>query len=296
MSLPNAYDSKLNKGYQVGNILLEIAKCSVGQNTHNGGEDISYVTENMEVTPFFYPIYDKEKDVVYIDARPYTSIERDGSLKVRNTLDEQLNLTCAKLELAWVRSDKPESAYMAFGFANEMFARWLTDTIAHRYGLTPYQRNRVMALCGMYSVGQYYNNIEDPLTVERHLQAIGRNLPLDFNTIKEVAAGVDNRFPRDIDEFVETLKVLDLGPRLRDLSTTALYSILNGSWWATANAPQYVALAVEYPPTFAALCYMSTEHSMFKRTSIGSKVDGANRGNAHKDYQRAIHLLIEKYA
>jgi len=295
MSLTNAYDSKLNKGYQVNNILLEIAKNTVGKPTTGDNEDIVSVNEDMDVSPFFYPLYSKEDNKVFIDIRPYTSINRDGSVKVRNTLDEQLNLLFANLELAWTRAEKSESIFMAFNFSNEIYARWLTDIITHRYGLTPYQRNRIMSLCGMFVIGQYYNNIEDPLTIERHLQSISRNLPLDLNTVKEVAANVENHFPRDVDEFVETLKKLDLGPRLRDFSTTALYNVLNGSWWATANAPQHVALAVEYPPAFAALCYMATEHSMFKRTGIGAKVDERNRGNAHRDFQRAVHLLVEKY-
>jgi hypothetical protein len=294
MSLAHAYDSKLTKGFKVSDILLEISKSQLKM-SGDPQRDIQQITEQFDVSPFFYPLYDKEHDRVHVDIRPFSSLQRDGSVKITNSLDEELYQLLARLELVWNRTDRPDQVYSSLMFANEIFIRWLSDTIGRRHGLTPYQSSRLTALCGMYCIGLYQNNLDDELAIDRHLQNLTRHVPVDFQVMKEVAERVENHFPRDIDEFVEAVRKLDLGPRLKDFNSTILYNLLNGSWWANVNSPQLVALGLEYPPAFAGMVYMATRHSFYKRTAIGDRTDRANRGSNYTNFHRALKLLIEKY-
>lgn len=294
MSLAHAYDSKLTNGFKVSDILLEISKNQL-KIPGDYQEEIQRISEQFDVSPFFYPLYDREQDKVFLDIRPFSSLQRDGSIKISNELDNELYNLLAKLELVWNRTDRRDQVYSSLSFSNEIFIRWLSDTISQRHGLTPYQSNRLLALCGMYCVGLYHNNLEGDLTIDRHLQNITRMVPVDFQVMKEVSERVDNHFPRDIDEFVEAVKRLDLGPRLKDFNTTILYNLLNGSWWANVNSPQLVALGLEYPPAFAGLVYMATRHTFYKRTAIGDRTDRANRGTNYTNYHRALKLMIDKY-
>lgn len=291
MSLQHAYESKLNKGFNTNAILLEIAKAKLGNELHSTQDGIFYITENHDVSPFFYPIYDKETDSVYVDSRPFTALAKDGSLNIRNKIDEELINLCALLEREWINKDKTDTFYSAFSFSNEIFIRWFTDIIGHRFGLDPFQKTRIMAVTAMYSLGQYYNNIDSQFSAEKHLQQVKRNLPIDYQTLKDTAELLDYHFPRDIDEFVKAVNDLDMGPRFHGFNSTVIYGLLNGAWWSNANTPQLVGLSIEYPPVFAALCYMATKHNMFKKSGIGEAVSYKQRD--HKNYQRAIDLLVK---
>ncbi len=295
MSLTNAYGAKIIKGYSLTDIKLAIEKASLVDKCHEATNVVRYITEAQDVPPFPYPIYDVEKDLVFVDSRPYTGLERTGNLKIRNSLDEKLNLLLAQLEVSWVKNDRPDAAQRAFGFSSEVLVRWLSNTISHKYGLSLQQKSQLTALTAMFSVGQFYNNVENDLTVERHLQSISRNYPVHLDVVKETAVRVENFFPRDVDEFVQAIEKLDLGPRLRGFNTKGLYTILNGSWWSNANTPTLVAIAVEYPPVMAALVSMAIENSMFKRTQIGGIVDTLNRGSNHDNHRRGIDLFIDQH-
>lgn len=295
MSLQNAYESKIIKGFPVSEIKLSIEKAALSDKCHEATNSVSYVTEAQDVPPFPYPIYDSEANKVFVDSRPYSSLERNGDIKIRNMLDEKLNLLLAKLEISWVSNDRPDSAQRAFAMSSEVMVRWLTNIISHKYGLAPYQKSRLTALAAMFSVGQFYNNIEDQLTIERHLQSISRNFPVHYDTVKEVSERVENHFPRDATEFIEAMNKMDLGTRLRDFSTKELYNALNGSWWANANSPTFVAIALEYPPAMAVLVQMAIENTMYKRTQIGNVVYDMNRGTAFVNHTRALSLFIEQF-
>lgn len=295
MSLQNAYEAKIIKGFPVSEIKLSIEKASLSDKCHEATNSVSYVTEAQDVPPFPYPIYDSVSNKVYVDSRPYSSLERNGDIKIRNALDEKLNLLLAKIEISWIQNDRPDSAQRAFAMSSEVLVRWLTNIISHKYGLAPYQKSRLTALAAMFSVGQFYNNIEDKLTVERHIQSISRNFPVHIDTIKEVSARVENHFPRDVNELIDGINKLDLGARLRNFNTKELYNALNGSWWGNANTPTFVAVALEHPPAMAALVQMAIENTMYKRTQIGSVVYDMNRGTAFANHARAISLFIDQF-
>ena len=138
----------------------------------------------------------------------------------------------------------------------------------------------------MFVIGQYFNTIEDSLSVNRYLQMIARNFMLDATLVVQVAEELEQNFPRDIDEYIWTLRRLDISPRLKEFNRLVFFNMLSGSWFMNANHLQIVSLAVEYPPAFASLVYMATQYSVYKRSGIGQRVDKANRHNAHANYVR----------
>lgn len=294
MALQNSYDSKLNKLINVNEILLAIRKSLIGNVAHPVSKDIDCVTEDMDVNPFMHPLFNKENGKVYIDTRPYASINKQGELVIRNTLDEELTVLRAQLELCWIKSDTKNDVWTAFTFSNKIFVTWLTDLISYRIGLNPLNQIRLKALVACYTIGLFYNGIGE-MELIRHANLVARNMAIPADVLQEVLARIDNDIPRDIDELITAIQTIDLGPRAHDLTTAALLNMLGGSWFANANTPAIVALALEYPPAFAALVQMVINNSMFKRTGIGQKVDRENRQNNYQNFTRAVNLLIDKY-
>lgn len=294
MALLNSYDSKLNKLVKVQEIILSIKKAMLGNDIPNRNKEVFYITEDMDVLPFQHPIYDADNECVYIDVRSYSSVDKQGNLVIRNTLDEQLMNLRADLELCWVRSDSKSDVWSAFSFSNKIFVNWLTDLIAYRIGLTPLNHIRLKALIAAYTLGLFYNGISENELV-RQASLVARNLAIPADVLEEVLARIDGDIPRDIDELITAMEAVDLGPRARDFSVAALFNMLGGSWFVNSNASAIVALSLEYPPAFASLVKMAIDNSMFKRTGIGQKVDRENRQNNHQNFNRAVNLLIEKH-
>lgn len=295
MALQDSYDSIITTGVKTSAIVLDIKKSALLSPLKQFNDRIKFITEEQtEVPLFIHPIYDREKQIVYVDTRGYTSIDRGGELKIRSEYDYQLSIMRAKLELAWQLEDRTD-IYSALELPNQIATRWISETISHRYGLTPVQQVKVITVTAMFIIGQYFNSIEDELSINRYLQMISRQYLLDATTVVQVAETLENAFPRDISEFIEALQRLEISPRLKEFNRLVFFNMLSGSWFMNANHLQIVSLAVEYPPAFASLVYMATQFSVYKRSGIGQRVDKANRQNAHATFIRQLAHVTANY-
>ena len=293
MALANSYDSKLGRLFNVNNTLMEAKKALLLNNDVSYSDEIIYITENnSEVPVFVHPILDKTT-AVYLDVRPFTTINKNGTLNIKNDIDYKLNLLRAQLELVWVRASHSD-LYIAAGFSNEVFVRWLADIVIHKFGLDPTQGRTVLLLANFFNLGRYFNDM-DSVTFNRHLTAICRDYYFDATWALGVAETLDHQLPTNIDEFIAQLVSLNISVRLKDLNARLFYEILGGSWFFAANSPQIVALAVEYPPAFISLVYMAVSYSMFKKTGIGGRVDRMNKGGKFHDFSRGILRLVETH-
>lgn len=292
MAIRSSYDSKINKTVQLKPIVLEIEKAMLHNEVHRFSDEIIFVSDDFkEVPPFIHPIYSPEKDIAFIDVRGFSSVGQDGNLALKGDVDSELTLLRAKLELVWQRAPRGE-VYTAFHFSNLIFVRWLADTICHKQGLQLGQKSKVLAVTGLYNIGLYYNNITDEFQINKYAEMISRDFYIPLEEVFSVIDTLDNPFPRDVNEYVEALKTMQISPRLANLNTVGLYSMLGGSWFMTANAIQLVGLAVEYPPCFAAMVSMATRHKIFKKTQIGERVDRSNKGGAFDQFTRSLNTVI----
>lgn len=292
MAIRSSYDSKINKLMQIKPIVLEIEKAMLHGEVHRFSDEILFVTDGFtEVPPFIHPIYSPEKDIAFVDVRGFSSVGQDGNLALKGDVDSELTLLRAKLELVWQRAPRADT-FTAFHFSNLIFVRWLADTICHKQGLQLGQKSKVLAVTGLYNIGLYYNNITDEYQINKYAEMISRDFYIPLEEVFSVIDTLDNPFPRDVDEYVESLKKMQISPRLANLNTVGLYAMLGGSWFMTANSIQLVGLAVEYPPCFAAMVSIATRHKIFKKTQIGERVDRANKGGAFDHFARAMNTII----
>ncbi len=293
MAIQNSFDTVINRKFQVSHLLTEIKKSHLVNTAHKLSDNIICVTdEDNGVGPLPHPLYDPASDVVYIDVRGQAKVTQFGELKLPESLDVDLLVTRAKLELAWTRLPRND-VYKAFGFSNEMFVRWLTQLISHRMGLHAGQQQELLVVTALYSIGLFYDTIEDPALITRYLRVVSQTYYVDMESVIAIAEKMTVRFPRNLGEYLESLRALELSPRLRDLTPLMIYNLIGGSWFMTANPNAVVGLALEYPPAFAAMVYMATKYRLFKKTGIGTIVDKANRKQNFENYTHALRVLIE---
>lgn len=293
MAIRNSYAGRLTSKLKTSTILLEIKKATVLTPPHGYNDHILLVTENMtDVPSFVHPLLDEQTGRVYIDARPYTLIDRDGSFRVRNEADYELNVIRAKMELIWATASRTEVS-SALDFSNEVFVRWLSELICFKYKLNPSQQSDLVGICALYVVGQYLTEQPDERDVMRYVQAISSKYHIDSTRLFSMHDQVG--MPADLDSFIDAVHKLNISPRLTDLNALTLAHAIGGSWFISVWAMDIVSLALEYPPAFASLVFMAMKYKMFKRSAIGERVDRMNRRSNWEDFSRGIQSLFDRY-
>lgn len=294
MALKSSFDSKVNRNFRVNSIMLEIKKSHLINTVYSEGKDVIFISDSdTNVDPIQHPLYDADDDVVYLDMRGYSTIDRSGSFTAKQDMDTELQLLRAKLELCWMRATSNE-LFSAFSYSNEIFVRWFTSHLVSLKNLTPAQDTRLRALVALYSIGLYYNNITEPALITRYYRLISQTYYIPIEDVEAVANSISQPFPRDLSEFIECMHEADISARLNDVNEVTIQNTLSRAWFFTANPGPVIGLAVEYPPAFCALVTMATKYRLFKKTGIGMVVENNSRRDAHKNHIGAINILINQ--
>lgn len=294
MALMNSFDSKVNRDFRTNLVLLEIKKSHLVNTPHTEGKDIYFVTDaDLDVSPFQHPLYDADEDIVYLDVRGYSILDRNGSFRLKGDLDSELLLLRAKLELAWVHGTANE-LFTAFSFSNDVYVRWLTETLTREFSLNPAQDTQLKVLIALFNIGQYYNSITEPALITRYYRLISQQYYVDMDTVQEIASRLTQTFPRDIAEFVAAIKEANISTRMANINEVSILNVLGGAWFMTAQPTLVVGLGLEYPPAFAAMVTMALNYRLFKKTSIGGVVDRLTKGSKKEDHIRALKYLFDR--
>lgn len=294
MALMNSFDSKVNRDFRTNMVLLEIKKSQLINTPHTEGKDIFFVTDaDLDVSPFQHPLYDADEDIVYLDVRGYSILDRNGSFRLKGDLDSELLLLRAKLELSWIHGTANE-LFTAFGFANEVYVRWLSETLTRQFNLNPAQDTQLKVLVALFNIGQYYNSITEPALITRYYRMISQQYYIDMDTVQEIASRLSQTFPRDLGEFIAAIKEANISTRMAGINEVSILNVLGGAWFMTAQPTLVVGLGLEYPPAFVALVTMALNYKLFKKTSIGGVVDRMNKGSKKDDHIRALKYLFDR--
>ena len=294
MALMNSFDSKVNRDFRTNLVLLEIKKSHLVNTPHTEGKDIYFVTDaDLDVSPFQHPLYDADEDIVYLDVRGYSVLDRNGSFRLKGDLDSELLLLRAKLELAWIHGTANE-LFTAFGFSNEVYVRWLTETLTREFSLNPAQDTQLKVLVALFNIGQYYNSITEPALITRYYRLISQQYYIDMDTVQEIASRLTQTFPRDLGEFIAAIHEANISTRMANINEVSILNVLGGAWFMTAQPTLVVGLGLEYPPAFAAMVTMALNYRLFKKTSIGGVVDRLTKGSKKDDHIRALKYLFDR--
>ena len=296
MSIRHSYDGTISRTTNLKSLDHEISKILIRSKFPSEGEDIKFVTDSHDdVDSFIHPYWRQEEDVVYLDARGYSTVTADGTVSYRYGEDYDMALYRAKLELAWVRGDKHE-LFSSFQLANEIFVRWLSSLITHRYNLSPVHELRLLCCVALFNIGRYFNSIDGFRQVEKYVQQITVQYRLPVDTAFEIADYCEGVFPRNIDEFLELVHKANVSPALKDLNRLTLFNAIGGSFFMVSNAQAIVGLGLEYPPAFVAMVLMAMKNTTIRnKTQIGQRTEMTCNKASTAFFLRAVETTIEKH-
>lgn len=294
MAITNAYTNTTVPGYNIVSITSDLALAKAAGHTQEMSPTIHYVTEKASVSAFPFPLYNEEDGIVYVDARPFSTLERDGSLKIRNVIENDLRLDLANLEYIWARNTPETNGRLVqqFGYHTEVFAKWISTAISHTFALTPYQNNQVMACAGLFAIGNFQPDPKDDLDLMRTQELLGKRLRIPFAVFESVTGNTDFYFPANLGQFIELVKSVGIGPRVNDLSVTSLLQMLGGSFWGVSYDKPLLALSLEYPPAFLVMMKTCIDNTMYKKCRIGQVIDRSKAGNSHTQFTSSYQYLI----
>ena len=241
-----------------------------------------------EVPPFAHPIQIHEQmpngfHTFYIvaDARGFMRMDSFGKYKI--TARSEYDFTVMRTYLQKLWTDGHPSDLLNCGTIQlAAFTRWVSESIAQRLGLEPLAQMRATAIAGMYYLSLFKATTddirEDQLKMATQV-AKATYIPLD--KILEIVEGLDPM--TCLKDFCDRLASHGQTIRLEKMNPALLYGILCGGWFG-ANAREIVAVALEHPPTWAALLYTAITDRGYRNCAIARYVEAVNKGDAGRTF------------
>lgn len=293
MALENAYSGNPFNAIDLTRTKADLELARKLNQTVPQSDEVHYVVETADVKPFPLPIV--IGDDVYVYAATFTTLDKTNELKIRNPVEHALRLDQARWELVWKRSNGKLAALMAqMPYHHEIFSKWVSDAITHTFALAPYQSGQIKALAALFSVGQFYNHVEDDVKALRLQQMLEQQLGLPAELFESVTGHTEYLFPRNIAEFVEMVQAADITPRVRDLSILYLQQMLNTSFFGVSYEKQLATSAIEYPPSLFVMIKACLDNNMFNRSRLGGIVKKSDTAKKRDKFEFTYNLLMNQ--
>lgn len=234
----------------------------VGVSTHPGVEDIrTYKGSSL-------PRHDVN---VYIDARPFTKINRqDEKVVVTDQVAAEFALTRGALSYHWVMEHKEDILNLG-SMQISVYTSWLISQLNRRLNLEGEAQLRAMVLMTIFYLSLFHEgetfSESEMVRIRQTVFRTHRHLPTDM-----VAQMTENhKTIRDLPELIERLKSDGGSIRFQELSAPLIYAIVGNNWMG-ANSREMVCVALEHPPTFVALIHTAINSRLVRKTVLGSIV------------------------
>ncbi|QVW55216.1 hypothetical protein pEaSNUABM29_00176 [Erwinia phage pEa_SNUABM_29] len=293
MALENAYSGNPFNVLDLTRIKADLELARKLNQTVEQSDEVHYVIATADVKPFPLPIV--IGDDVYVDARTFTTLDKTGELKIRNPVEHALRLDQARWELVWKRNNGKHAALMAqLPYHHEIFSKWVADAVTHTFALAPYQSEQIKALAGLFSVGQFYNNVEDDMKALRLQQMLESVLNVPAEIFESVTGHTEYLFPRNIEEFIEMVQAASITPRVNDLNVVSLQQMLNTSFFGVSYEKQLSTSAIEYPPSLFVMIKACLDNNMFNRSRLGGLVKKSDTAKRADKFSFTYNLVMNQ--
>lgn len=230
-----------------------------------------------------------EADII-IDGR---QLLRQSGQPVRTDVFDHVVLTALLTKFWYQGSAADKKELINTGpFLPRAFIQWVTKTVTQKLQFDFVQASMLRALTAIYYV-QLHGPLMDPnnaAEVDKILTRAARYLPAQ--TSITLGRAVGDLVPlHNISDYVAwVLKVID-SPRADQLTVSWLQVALAYSWGAAYR--ETVAVALEYPPVFAAMVYTTAKAHSYTKTSLGMVLQDVVDRTSDKEYITSIKTLLK---
>jgi hypothetical protein len=209
---------------------------------------------------------------------------RDTKIKdlIKNETDYTFKIIRAVLMGDVLTGDFLRLNTIADDLANS-FAVWISSVIKSNYGLVLSESIYLkIALLYHYYALMSKNDI-DKTNIRKVAANITKHFSntIDLKFVEETLECLEDDFdkmnPKTAYQLVSNIKTImsnngDKSDKLSNISDISLLQLLLNSWFGD-NSNETVALSLEHPPTFAAMCYLALNNNSYKLNKLATILD-----------------------
>lgn len=277
--IKSPYDARVCKAYRTNKIAdaVVMAHLSGNTNDHFGGavQSLDIEGDSTSLIPSFTLPLVVERDgksTVYLDMRSLTSYDpRVQQLRIRNRVEYDARLTMGSLIADW-QIGQPDRFLINNPVCLAVFAAMLGEAVRGRSGIDPMSQLKISVLGAVH----YMNCFTTPEEQE------GREYKARLSSMitrhcgyrgDEVAAIVDEYYNiNGLDDLCEAIKAYTQNRRLDDLNPAVLLEYV-GAFWYGNNGRELIAVALEFPPVWMYLVFLSFTDRSYRNTRLFSITD-----------------------
>lgn len=234
------------------------------------------------------------REALVLDTRAFVSEKRDGTLKVTNPTEYRFASLKAVFIRSWIVGGAEEQS--GFGdFPATVFSRILSEGLVRRLGLSPLDQMNVSVISAYYYFCLFLPN-DTQLTENLKVKLASRVARATRVNLEKTLAILDVLpFLKDINDYLSALKEYLNTPRLDKVNVGFLYAAIGGVWFG-AHARESVAMALEYPPVFLAMLYLSLTDRSYHRAYFTKTVLSTAKEAVRKDFTRQLSAYLNEVA
>lgn len=250
--------------------------------------------KDYDPKPFPHPVrfIDDEDYITIFDARTSTRFDRTtGEPVVNNSALFRRDLIIAILEDLWI-SEGPKEVLRLGHMQVYSFAFWIANIITRRFALDPAQQIKLTIIAAYYYICLCYPEKEVP-ELRSAVTVIARSLGMAASYILTTADNLP--YMGDIHTFVEVVVDQLETDRLSGFTADILATLLAGTWFGPNNS-LLVATAIEYPPVFASLVYLSLTDRANRGTGLAGIVLKKERDPMAVEFLKMTSSLLKTEA
>lgn len=244
---------------------------------------------SVNIKPFLNPVQFDMGDDTYliIDLRNCTRYDRlnDRPVISNHSLFRR-EMVRVLLESVWV-GDGPNDILNLGHFQIQIFSTWIGDMFARRFALDAEQQVRVTILAAFYYLCLFTE--ADRADLRRFIPIIAKvtstGAPFVMDTLREV------EYIGNLTDFVGAVQTTLATDRLDGLGLDVVITMLSGSWFGPNHAI-LVGIALEYPPMWNALLYLSLTDRSTSASGIAKIALRRQRDQSAREYVSITSTLL----
>lgn len=269
-------------------------KAIVHEVTRSVGKHLQILLPDETTIPSFgHPIrVDYNDKTVFVgDTRSCTRYDRANNFSITSPGDYQLWLHRLALQYPWEMIG-PSTIYSLGQYQTMIFSRWIGDNITRRFGLDVDAQLKVHAIAAyyFYSINDV---VDDEFYSEIDIKSIASMMSRYTLPKADALIAVMSEIPimHNVNDLVRAISQYSGSIRLGGFGVAALYQIIGGSWFGT-NSREIVAVAIEHPPTFAALLYNALTNRTYKAAGLSQIVKPFERHEQAAGFKANFDLML----
>lgn len=242
-----------------------------------------------EIPDLEFPLINNEKGWICFDLRKFYSYDKktDTITPKRST---DINYLTIRNDLTGLWGVGAVKDLFYFNVPHLAFSSWISNLIGNKFGLDISEKAIINMMAFIY-----YSRLFDGPGADRstELDRLAIRMKESFysrGTLETVYNQLNDM--ETLDDFCRLVPVVTGSVRLDNFNAGVLLR-LTATGWMGVDSKQNIALALEFPPFWIAMCYSTLMNNLYKRTTIGDRVQAFSGRGEGVAFLKGVNELLE---